>query len=97
MAKSVFKEMVNVIAGPYLDSLANMADLKLLPQPPTFVYGKLFSIKDIILAKLPQDIDDVISVKTELSVEKEVIFGNIYFVLNKLSLDKLLNLLSCEK
>lgn len=89
MAKSVFKEMVNIIAGPYLDSLATLANMRVLPQPPTFVHGKLISIKDGLMAKLPP-VEDIISIQTEMSVEEKIIFGRIYLVLDGASMDKLM-------
>ena len=92
MGKSVFKEMVNVIAGPYLDSLADMADMRVLPNPPTFSFGKLFAIHDQVMAELPQNVQDIIFVKTEMAVESEVIFGNIYLVLESGSLQRLMNI-----
>ena len=93
MAKSVFKEMVNIIAGPYLDSLANMSGLRILPQPPTFSFGEIISIKDTALIKLP-NVEEVISIKTEMSVDGRRIFGSIFLVLDNLSLNKLLKIFS---
>jgi chemotaxis protein CheC len=96
MAKSVFKEMVNVIAGPYLDSLADMSGYRVLPKPPTFTFGNLVAIRDIVTAELPAEVNEIISVKTEITVEEEKIFGDIFLVLDKPSLEKLMESFSMK-
>ncbi len=87
--KGAFKEMVNIIGGAYLDSLADMLDFRLMPQPPVFSYGKMISIKDQILKELPYK-TDVISVITEMSIEGEVIFGDLFIIFDQASLNKII-------
>ncbi len=96
MAKSAFKEMVNIIAGPYLDSLSQMMDLRLLPQPPTFSYGKLIAIKDNLMNDLP-NVDEVLYVKTQMKIQDKKIFGNFYILFNEVSLKKVLDILGAKQ
>lgn len=90
MGKSAFKEMVNIVGGTYLDSLAEMLGFRLMPQPPVFSYGKFIGVKDQILKELPQDNPEIIYVVTEMSIEGEVIFGDILIIFDKPSMEKIM-------
>ncbi len=94
MAKSAFKEMVNIIAGPYLDSLSQMLNMRLLPKPPTFIYGKVVAIKDSLMQELPIGNYDILYVKAEMSIDSRKIFGDFYIVFNQESLSKVIQILS---
>jgi chemotaxis protein CheC len=93
MAKSAYKEMVNIIAGPYLDSLSQMMSMRLLPKPPIFNYGKLVAIKDSLLSQLPTGFEEVLYVKAMMSIDGKTIFGDMYIVLGKKSLEKVIGIL----
>jgi chemotaxis protein CheC len=93
MAKSAYKEMVNIIAGPYLDSLSQMMSMRLLPKPPIFNYGKLVAIKDSLLSQLPTGFEEVLYVKAMMSIDGKTIFGDMYVVLGKKSLEKVIGIL----
>lgn len=92
MAKSAFKEMVNIIAGPYLDSLSEMMNLRLLPKPPTFSYGKLLSFKDSVMNEI-EGIKDILYVKTEMHIENKCVFGDLFIVLTEDSMKKVISIL----
>lgn len=94
--KGAFKEMVNIIGGTYLDSLADMLEFRLMPQPPVFSYGKFINVQDQILKELPQDQPEVISVVTEMSIEGEIIFGDILIIFDAPSMDKIMKAINSK-
>lgn len=90
--KSAFNEMVNIVGGCYLNALADLLKLKLLPLPPVFLYGNLVSIHDSFLKQF-KDATESFYVKTKFTIGSDQISGAIYLIFTKESSEKVLKLI----
>ncbi|MFW6311597.1 MAG: chemotaxis protein CheC [Nanoarchaeota archaeon] len=90
--KGAYNEMLNVVGGCYLNSLADMINIKLMPMPPVFVAGPLINIKDSVLQQL-NDVNDSFFIKTDFNIGGETIEGNIFLILTNESNKKVLDII----
>ena len=88
-ATSAFKELVNIIGGVYLSSIANTLDMSIFPEPPKFI-GEIQQIKQELSFELEQVADEIMSVDTELVVDEFPLEGHLFIILESASLKKML-------
>jgi chemotaxis protein CheC len=91
MELSAFAEMSNIVVGAYLSSLANMLSFSVMPSPPKTAYDMLQSVIDVILARLSRSADEILYIKTHISIGDEKIEGSMIVMFNEDSLKKVLN------
>jgi chemotaxis protein CheY-P-specific phosphatase CheC len=80
--QSAFNETFNIIGGAYLSSLANNLDLKIFPNPPLFLAGDSGYVTNEIYKKIKFAINELLVVKTALSINKLEFSGDIYMILD---------------
>lgn len=89
-ATSAFKELINIIGGVYLSSIANNLQMEIFPDPPKFI-GEIQEIKKELLSELEQVTDEILSVDTELVVDEYPLEGHLFIILEGSSLKKILD------
>lgn len=87
--KEAMTEFCNIIGGSFLTSLSNFLQLDMMPKLPKIVAGKGYEVKDRFQKFIEEEVKDVLSVKTELFIERKRIEGEIYLVLDKESFEKI--------
>lgn len=75
--QSSLKEMINILAGAYLNSLADMTSLTILYGIPSIALDMLASLLDFFLIQLAQEAEEVIFIKTKIKVE-DIHFGGCF-------------------
>ncbi|MFH0869539.1 MAG: chemotaxis protein CheC [archaeon] len=93
MDESAFKEMTNVITGAFLNSMANMFDVKLVPSVPHIATDMAQTVLDFILIKVSRSADSMLCVKTTINVEGHRIDGEFLVLFDEKSLKKILKTL----
>ncbi|MBN1502884.1 chemotaxis protein CheC [Candidatus Woesearchaeota archaeon] len=80
LEESGFKEMSNIVTGSYLNAMANMLDIKILPSIPHTATDMLQALVDHILIELGKYSDDVLTVKTQIDVEGHNVKGTFVII-----------------
>lgn len=93
LSESAFKEMSNIFAGAYLNSLANLIDVRILPNIPQIKTDMLQSILDFMLVKVSNYSDTILSIKTKIEVKDIEMEGYFIIIFDIASINKLLHLL----
>jgi chemotaxis protein CheY-P-specific phosphatase CheC len=88
-AMGAYNEMLNVVGGCYLNSLADMLKIKLMPQPPKFFLGKLEGMKD----HLEKGTTESFFVQTCFTIDGEQVVGSIFLILSSSSIKKILEII----
>jgi chemotaxis protein CheC len=91
MEESAIKEMANIVVGAYLNSIADMAGMKIFPSIPYTATDMAQSIIDLVLIKQAQYSDQILIVKEKINIEGQNIDGTFIMVFTQESLKKLLN------
>ena len=89
--RSAIKEFYNIIGGSFISGLSDFLDLRMLPSIPELITGQGKGIKESIKQKFEREVDKVLSVRTQLSINEALIEGKIYFVLYKDSFETIYN------
>lgn len=87
--RGAMKEFCNIIGGSFLTSLSNFLQFDMMPKIPKIVAGKGYEVKAEFKKFVEEEANDVLTVKTELSMGKKKIEGEIYLILDKESFVKL--------
>lgn len=90
-AESAFKEMANIFSGAYLSALSNMLELKQFPGIPHVAQDMIQSIVDFVLCKVGESADEILCVKTKISMEGHNINGEYILMFEQESLRQLIN------
>ncbi|MBN2458030.1 chemotaxis protein CheC [Candidatus Woesearchaeota archaeon] len=96
MEESAFKEMANIFTSSYLNALAKMFDMKIIHSVPHLAIDMAQAIIDFVLIKLSQTADNLLCVKTNISIEKHNIDGTFMILFDKESLSRIINLLKSQ-
>lgn len=88
-AKSAFMELVNIIGGAYLSSMANQLQLKLFPNPPKFA-GSVTEIDPGLIDNIKKNVDNIFMVSTELKISDLQAFGDLMILLEGSSLQEII-------
>ena len=77
MEQSVLLELGNILTGTYVSALSNLLGISLGLSPPLQAYDIAEAIVNQIVIFMSQDVDDVLLLNTEFSVDDEKIDGKI--------------------
>jgi chemotaxis protein CheC len=91
MEESVLKELGNIMTGTYTTALSNFLGIRLGLSPPSQIYDMADAIINQIVCVMSQDIDEVLFLKTEFTVNMEKIDGKILVFTDSLSLSRILD------
>jgi chemotaxis protein CheY-P-specific phosphatase CheC len=89
-AMSAYVELLNIIAGAFLSSMADRLDLRLFPNPPKYI-GNIKTIEQELYDDLKSGVENIFLIATELSIESVQSSGNLYMLLHSASLDYIIN------
>ncbi len=95
-SKSIISEMGNILAGHYTSSLANLMNIKLVPDVPKVAFDHLGAILDGIIAMTSESIDFLVLINTKLEIEELRINGIFCFFPAVETIKKLFKALNIE-
>lgn len=84
--ESGFMEMANIVVGSYLNALADMLDLKILPSVPHAATDMAQALVDHVLIELGKHSDSMLTVKTMIQVDEHNIGGSFLIIFDTDSL-----------
>ena len=90
MEQSVLVELGNIMNGTYITSLSNFLGISLGLSPPSQVYDMSDAIINQIVGMMSLDVEDVLFMKTEFTVNSEKIEGDILIFTDSVSLNRIL-------
>ncbi len=90
VARSALTEVGNILCGSYLNALTQMLGILLVPSVPDLANDMAGAILDFILIEIGEVADDVVFIKTELSVAGTKLDGHMFFLPNPGALDTIL-------
>ncbi|MFH0874666.1 MAG: chemotaxis protein CheC [archaeon] len=93
LSESGFKEMSNIVTGSYLNALANMLDLKILPSIPHTATDMAGALIDFLLSKVALYSDNILAIKTEIYIDEHSITGTFIIIFSIESLNKIMDML----
>ncbi|GFZ30996.1 CheY-P-specific phosphatase CheC [Clostridium zeae] len=92
MGNSVLCEIGNIISAAYMNAIARLTNLSIMPSVPAVAFDMLSAILSSTFVESAQYSDNVLEIETMLLGEdSENIGGHFYFVPNPGSLEKILN------
>jgi chemotaxis protein CheC len=92
MGNSVLCEIGNIISAAYMNAIARLTNLSIMPSVPAVAFDMLSAILSSTFVESAQYSDSVLEIETMLLGEdSENIGGHFYFVPNPGSLEKILN------
>ncbi|VVB88025.1 CheC-like family protein [uncultured archaeon] len=91
MEQSVLLELGNIMNGTYITSLSNFLGIALGLSPPNQVYDMADAIINQIVGMMSLDVEDVLFLRTEFTVNSEKIEGRILIFTDSVSLTKILD------
>lgn len=94
MGISALNELANIFVGAYLNSLANLLRLKILPNVPHIAIDMAQAVIDFILVKISDYADNVLSIKTDIAIEDVQVTGTFILIFETESLKKILEILN---
>lgn len=90
MEQSVLVELGNIMNGTYITSLSNFLGIDLGLSPPNQVYDMSDAIINQIVGMMSLDVEDVLFLRTEFTVNSEKIEGKILIFTDSISLTRIL-------
>jgi len=75
--QSSLKEIINILAGAYLNALADMTNLTILYGTPSIALDMIAALLDFFFIQIAQDADEAIFIKTKIKVE-DIHFGGFF-------------------
>jgi len=91
MEVSVLKELANIMGGTYISSLSNFLSISIGISTPSHVYDMSDAIIDQVLGFMSPDVNDVLFLKTEFTINEEKIDGKILIFTDADSLKNMLD------
>ncbi len=96
-ADSVMTEIGNIVAGSYIGALASMVEGKIDLTPPQIAHDMLGSLIDNIVSLICVVADELVIIKTKMTIGNETIPSFFILFLEDESLKKLLDYFNFEK
>jgi len=93
MFQSSLKEMINILAGAYLNALADMTSLTILYSIPSIALDMIAALLDYFFIQIAQSTDEAIFVKTKIKVQDIDFSGFFLFFPDFESLRKIFDIL----
>ncbi len=94
MEVSVLKELGNIMGGTYVSSLSNFLTLSIGLSTPSQVYDMSQAILNQVVCLMSNEVNDVLYLKTEYTINDEKIDGKILIFTDATSLSMILNSLN---
>jgi chemotaxis protein CheC len=94
MEVSVLMELANIMGGTYITSLSNFLSITIGISTPSQVYDMSAAIIDQVLGLMSPDVNDVLFLKTEFTINEEKIDGKILIFTDADSLTNMLDALN---
>lgn len=91
MEQSVLKELGNIMSGTYITSLSNFLGIAIGLSPPLNIYDMADAIINQIVCMMSRDVEDVLFINTEFTINTEKIEGKILIFTDSASLSKILD------
>jgi chemotaxis protein CheC len=91
MEVSVLMELANIMAGTYISSLSNFLSISIGLSVPSQAYDMSDAIIDQVLGLMSPDVNDVLFLKTEFTINEEKIDGKILIFTDADSLKNMLD------
>ncbi|SHE57925.1 chemotaxis protein CheC [Clostridium fallax] len=92
IGSSVLCEIGNIISSAYMNSIAKLTNLSIMPSVPALAYDMMSSILSATFAEVAQFSENILEIKTTLLGEdREKIGGYFYYLPNPGSLEKIFN------
>lgn len=92
MGSSVLCEIGNIISAAYMNAIARLTNLSIMPSVPAVAYDMLSAILSATFVESAQYSESILEIETMLLGEgNDRIGGHFYYVPNPGSLDKILN------
>jgi chemotaxis protein CheC len=86
MEESAFKEMTNIFTGSYLNSMANMLEMKIFHSVPHSANDMAQALLDFVLIRLASKADSLLCVRTEIDIEGKNVSGTYMILFEEQSL-----------
>jgi len=94
MEDSVLKELGNIMSGTYITALSNFLGISIGLSTPYNVYDISEAIVNQIVGTMSLDVDNVLFLRTEFSINSEKIDGDIIIFTDSVSLAKILDVIT---
>jgi len=91
MEVSVLKELANIMGGTYISALSNFLSISIGISTPSQAYDMSDAIIDQVLGLMAADVNDVLYLKTEFTINEEKIDGKILIFTDADSLTNMLD------
>jgi chemotaxis protein CheC len=91
MEISLLNELGNIMGGTYITSLSNFLSISIGLSTPSEVYDMSDAIINQIVCLMSRDVNDVLFLKTEFTINSEKIEGKILIFTDSNSLTKMLD------
>lgn len=91
MEQSVLKEVGNIMSGTYITALSNFLGISIGLSPPLNIYDMADAIINQIVCMMSRDVEDVLFINTEFTINTEKIEGKILIFTDSASLSKILD------
>jgi len=91
MEVSVLMELANIMGGTYISALSNFLSIKIGLSTPSQAYDMSDAIIDQVLGLMAADVNDVLYLKTEFTINEEKIDGKILIFTDADSLTNMLD------
>ncbi len=91
MDQSVLKEVGNIMSGTYITSLSNFLGIAIGLSPPLNIFDMADAIINQIVCMMSRDVEDVLFINTEFTINTEKIEGKILIFTDSVSLSKILD------
>lgn len=91
MEISVLKELGNIMGGTYITALSNFLSIAIGLSTPLDIYDMSDAIINQVVCLMARDVNDVLFLKTEFTINAERIEGKILIFTDSASLTKMLD------
>jgi len=91
MEISVLKELGNIMGGTYITALSNFLSISIGLSTPLDIYDMSDAIINQVVCLMARDVNDVLFLKTEFTINSERVDGKILIFTDSASLTKMLD------
>lgn len=89
IGKSALMELGNILTNSFLNSVAQMLDIKVLLSVPHYALDMLGAVIDLLLIEIAQVAEQVLLVKTEISLSEKKFSGSHLIFFDIFSVEKI--------
>ncbi len=93
---SIIMEVGNILSGHYANALADLMEIKLVPEVPDVAYDVLGAIMNSVIAKTSETVDLMILINTKMDIEDLNLNGIFCFLPAVATLNKIFTAINLE-